>query len=958
MAIKKFYAGLIVTCIAALNANAYVYHEQTSKVTHFDYSNYQFTYEEDGVTKTAKLTDEATTPEHMAALVKAIYTDPTIPGIHYAYDFNGTQSRKIDYNAYAREKVNPDNDLVVPWDVEDQSAVIPNPNESGMTLLMVNISEDWYRSYFNRYNGKPKEMLRDAVTSIKLMTHFTRVNDPENPGYLYSFDGTTNRFFVISKGKPRITDDKNGPFYRLFEQISPVRGDYGHTTDDFINEIKAGHPYPCYHDCTNVLGFNGAGYDHWFTISNTGEAYTLKNLSIFIPDRRLEYEAQGKDKVSDYDFNHQIFKNYENADSNLTIMPKVLLYTADLHAEAVPSDQTGYYQVKLNWSTSFTKDNLGVEVPQQFYVYIVENGNRIRLASVEQPTTAREHSYLVQQTTDPQTISYLVTAHPINYYENGDLILDKQGNPYITISAESPVRTVTIPGHSPFFTQISEYRSRYDVLNSSKQYNVYKNVVSIRPTSVEDYASIKNNTEKYEVIRTDDKGKQATVATVQFTPIEGTSKYNYKVVYNNKSQDLSLTFDSQEPNTEGVFNSFEDATVLIIDRFTASTVTNNQSSQYAYTFEQLEGDTYNNYSNRFVVPVYKTTNNVGGYGISHDEFLADIDHSAKATPNNTITFSAINDPAANLVEYEIRRLKSNNFKNYDKIGKAENFNNSGQYFVYALNESNNLNELVEQSFIGTEGGHLTALDINQSSTNQRSNYVPVISTRFHGDINKPNTYGCEIKAMSYPQVNIEVPSLVKTAPMGSASDPVMGYMAVIKITPVMPADIEHVYYYRLWRVMDEYTRIDEETLLNDETTIIDDAWQANYEEIQTFYPGSEPVYVVDTYLDKALNGNNKKVYYIARLYATNINPNNGNGHGNMAPAATSGKEYFIAEDRIPVTYNESVITAINDVLENAQVVNVTYYNLMGVASDEPFSGVNVVVTRYSNGNATVEKIIK
>ena len=956
MAIKKFYAGLIMTCMAALSANALIYHEQTSKVTHFDYSNYQFTYEEDGVTKTAKLTDEATTPEHMAALLKAVYTDPTIPGIHYAYDFNGTQSRKINYNAYARIGMKPSNNYLVPWDVEDQSAIIPNPNESGMTLLMVNINEDWYRSYYSRYSGKPKDMLRDAVSSIKLMTHFTRVNDPENPGYLYSFEGITNRFFIISKGKPRVTD--NVPFYRLFEQISPVRGDNGHTTDDFINEIKAGHPYPCYHDCTNVLGFLNAGYDHWFTISNSGEAYTLKNLSIFIPDRRLEYEAQGKDNLSDTHSDIQIFKNYENKDSNLTIMPKVLLYTADLHAEAVPTNQTGYYQVNLNWSTSFTKDNLGVEVPQQFYVYTIEAGNRIRLASVEQPTTAREHSYLVQQTTDPQTISYLVTAHPINFYENGTPILDEEGNPYITISAESPVRTVTIPGHSPFFTQISEYRSRYEVQSSSKQYNVYKNVVSIRPTTVEDYASIKNNTEQYEVIRTDDKGKKATVATVQFTPIEGTSKYNYKVVYNNKSQDLNLTFDTQEPSTEGVLNSFEDATVLVIDRFTASTISNNQSSQYSYTFEQLEGDTYNNYSNRFVVPVYKTTNNVSGYGIDHDEFLADIDHSAKATPNNTITFSAINDPAANLVEYEIRRLKSNNFKNYDKIGKAENFNNSGQYFVYALNESNNLNELVEQSFIGTEGGQLTALDINQSSANQRSNYVPVISTRFHGDISKPNTYGCDIKSMSYPQVNIEVPALVKTEPMGSASDPVMGYMAVIKITPVMPADIEHVYYYRLWRVMDEFTRIDEETLLNDATTVIDDAWQANYEEIKTFYPGSEPIYVVDTYLDKALDGNNKKVYYIARLYATNVNPNNGNEQVSMAPAFANGKDYFIAEDKLSITYNESVITAINDVLENAQVVNVTYYNLQGMASDKPFSGLNVVVTRYSNGNATVEKIIK
>ena len=78
----------------------------------------------------------------------------------------------------------------------------------------------------------------------------------------------------------------------------------------------------------------------------------------------------------------------------------------------------------------------------------------------------------------------------------------------------------------------------------------------------------------------------------------------------------------------------------------------------------------------------------------------------------------------------------------------------------------------------------------------------------------------------------------------------------------------------------------------------------------------------------------------------------------MAPAFANGKDYFIAEDKLSITYNESVITAINDVLENAQVVNVTYYNLQGMASDKPFSGLNVVVTRYSNGNATVEKIIK
>ena len=43
--------------------------------------------------------------------------------------------------------------------------------------------------------------------------------------------------------------------------------------------------YLCYHDCGDV-GTVGDG--HWFTISQSGEAFSLKNLTIFIPDRRLE----------------------------------------------------------------------------------------------------------------------------------------------------------------------------------------------------------------------------------------------------------------------------------------------------------------------------------------------------------------------------------------------------------------------------------------------------------------------------------------------------------------------------------------------------------------------------------------------------------------------------------------------------------------------------------------------
>ena len=43
---------------------------------------------------------------------------------------------------------------------------------------------------------------------------------------------------------------------------------------------------------------------------------------------------------------------------------------------------------------------------------------------------------------------------------------------------------------------------------------------------------------------------------------------------------------------------------------------------------------------------------------------------------------------------------------------------------------------------------------------------------------------------------------------------------------------------------------------------------------------------------------------------------------------------------------------------NGEVVSVTYYNLQGVQSSRPFNGINIVVTRYSNGTTSTTKILR
>jgi hypothetical protein len=52
------------------------------------------------------------------------------------------------------------------------------------------------------------------------------------------------------------------------------------------------------------------------------------------------------------------------------------------------------------------------------------------------------------------------------------------------------------------------------------------------------------------------------------------------------------------------------------------------------------------------------------------------------------------------------------------------------------------------------------------------------------------------------------------------------------------------------------------------------------------------------------------------------------------------------------------LTAVNDIMAGKVIESVRYYNIMGVESAEPFEGVNIVVTRYTDGSISTVKILK
>ena len=76
----------------------------------------------------------------------------------------------------------------------------------------------------------------------------------------------------------------------------------------------------------------------------------------------------------------------------------------------------------------------------------------------------------------------------------------------------------------------------------------------------------------------------------------------------------------------------------------------------------------------------------------------------------------------------------------------------------------------------------------------------------------------------------------------------------------------------------------------------------------------------------------------------------------------SDYDYYVAEGRTEVVEHggSEVITGITGIKAdtNREVVGVTYVNTLGQQSSRPFEGVNMVVTRYSDGTTTTTKVVK
>ena len=253
---------------------------------------------------------------------------------------------------------------------------------------------------------------------------------------------------------------------------------------------------------------------------------------------------------------------------------------------------------------------------------------------------------------------------------------------------------------------------------------------------------------------------------------------------------------------------------------------------------------------------------------------------------------------------------------------------------------------------------------------QRSyEYVPEVYTAYNN-----NTYGCYKQVVSDASVDIKMKNLVATEAVVNEQGQRYCY-AIIDVSSIINnVDKDSRYLLRVWRKVGngDLVLLNEEDEKTGKPFVGDDGhgghydWTTNYSGLDLLgmeaddfakTPNHDPFELHDTFLvsdatTPAPSGapmlmadggtvSIEPVTYYATLYVKDD---------------ASGKYYVKQSDEVKP--NTTIPTAISTIAGIAQVESVRYYNVAGIESEKPFAGMNIVVTRYSDGTTTTTKVVK
>lgn len=946
----RLFAAMLMT-LGVLSAQA---QPAVHPKAYYDAITYQWT-DASGATHENAITDVATNPYQIVALLKKVYCDPNIPGPHYsAYETDGTRSREVDYGAVGGG-----------WNISADDVI--KPYEDGYTLLMVSVKEqltlrtnDDYGSYEFPNAEALVTYIGNNIDAVQLLTDGLRIGEGMRAGTTFNISGEFNRFFILGKGQARqktewVTRQQTNnnriygervPFKSMFEEFSPTDGSANSQITDFYAKMVAGASYPVVHDCASVLQT-----EHYFSMAgkNNHESRSLTGLNIFIPDYRLLYwetyddnnhHVAGRMMNPYYDLNGRVIRNSRSyfevdyAQYNPDYAPEVGIYTIKLNGKAEPAAEERTYDVTLDWTSSLDDMAHGT-VGQDYILYLVltdEYGNETREEIIK--TTETTYTYPVPQDEHSYTLSYIVFGQPN----------DGEHDMFVAWSNQVDV---VIPGWNDFLTlKLNHYESDYKIETEKNYYRNFLNVMNDDAANGLTTARVNAGENNFTLYRYDVAAPNAMVPVATMAITAGNNT-RYNITYQNQEPlaGYNVNVTTSGNLSVGAGGVIDMSNILFVDQFAASTALNDHPVRYAYVLMLTNGDKG---TNTVEVPVFKTNAKLGGY-YTEEEVLAD-EHELLAgvkngsvdvnlQPNPSIYYYTVGrgDNALPVTEFSKMQLRTDGtfMEMSDALGMEGMIINAGP---------NNFKDPL--TVTGEYGNYMTYQTLIWTFGDDRVNNNPP------QHVDNLNSYGSEIMKTGVADLNATVSGTRSENQYSNWKDEngewCSIYNPVITVTAQMPEDasVEYEpYMVRVWRQCNQIRN-----------SFIEGTWGVRTNDIWS--PRPADLLIVDefvngtqfTFGDAEANTlafgatNNATIGFLVRFYY-------------MVPDAAKADgefKYYVVEKFIP--WN-NIETSVAEISIAGEGVN-TYYNAQGLKSDKPFDGVNIVVTRYSDGSTKTTKIVR
>lgn len=477
---------------------------------------------------------------------------------------------------------------------------------------------------------------------------------------------------------------------------------------------------------------------------------------------------------------------------------------------------------------------------------------------------------------------------------------------------------------------------------------------------------------------------QSETETAQITIPAGDGWIEMTETYNNPTDLLSFKVKVGADTTM----------VMMIDQFLAPTVYNDHPSSYTYVLkEKINGEEKS--SNPATVPVYKTNSTM--YSLyTEDEVLADNkydDNKLKANVlNSEIDYDVV--PDNNVLYYSLYRGGKDEptpVVDVDhRISQLQKFEDKvGDNVTYYLTENHLSGITPRYEHIGSQIVERLDQDYVTGTETDKLSYVPVIWTfglyTARGD-GKNNSYGSDIKNSYVGKVNISVEGYKNDGnnTTGQWKDPngttYCVYSPKITLNGFTPEDggandgdtYQYVpYMYRVWCT---YPNAHNFTLLANpdgkvhladagpitapfligEATAEDSVWHNNGEEVIIGRALASGEAQQPWSFGVPVNESSSNVQFVARFYYKKIVTPAAQANG-LRGNRGSERAFAIAENSAD---GKDIVTGINELADIVYVVSTTYVNAQGMQSDKPFDGLNIVVTRYSDGTTRTTKLVR